>query len=227
MVLQPRWSRLRMLVSRVTGVHSYLFKYLVGFNEIQKLAMGIEKNIFELISEASASSGQLNIPPTTEAIRTRRCFLGYPESIGEMKMADIWGRFPNAAYEGAILATDLRVGRNPREISSTIPEIDTIDKLFKVQKPDKVKQFLSGNKTLVKMISSIYAKIRKEFPSENIILDAVSDSPLSREKDIVISVSTSLSVDEAIERLDRVEDVRWDKGSKDPYVDICVKLKYQ
>jgi hypothetical protein len=144
-----------------------------------------------------------------------------------MKMADIWGRFPNAAYEGAILATDLRVGRNPREISSTTSEIDTIDKLFKVRKPDKVKQFLSGNKTLVKMISSIYTKIRKEFPSENIILEAVSDSPLSREKDIVISVSTSLSVDEAIERLDRVEDVRWDKGSKDPYVDICVKLKYQ
>jgi hypothetical protein len=44
---------------------------------------------------------------------------------------------------------------------------------------------------------------------------------------VVVSVTTSLPVDEAIERLDKVEDVRWIKDSSDPYVNICVKLEYQ
>jgi hypothetical protein len=43
----------------------------------------------------------------------------------------------------------------------------------------------------------------------------------------VVSVTTSLPVDEAMERLDKVEDTRWNKDSTDPYVDICVKLEYQ
>jgi hypothetical protein len=107
------------------------------------------------------------------------------------------------------------------------PEIDMLKKIYAFREPDQVTQFLSGNKTLTGMISSIYAKIRREFPTGDIILEAVSDSPFSNEKDIVISVSTSLPVDDAIEHLDKVEDVRWDKDSIDPYVDICVKLEYQ
>jgi len=77
------------------------------------------------------------------------------------------------------------------------------------------------------MLSIIYSKIRKEFPSEKITLEVFSDSLLSSEKDVVVSVSTPLPVDEAIERLDKVEDTRWNKDSTDPYVDVCVKLEYQ
>jgi hypothetical protein len=106
-------------------------------------------------------------------------------------------------------------------------EIDRIKALYMIRDPDHVESFLSKNKTLIRVVFSIYTKIRKEFPSEDITLEAVSDSPLSNEKDIVISVSTSLPVDEAIERLDKVEDIPWDKDSRDPYVDICVKLEYQ
>jgi hypothetical protein len=106
-------------------------------------------------------------------------------------------------------------------------EIDRLKSLFIFREPDQIDPLLSKNRTLRGLISSTYTKIRKEFPSEDIILEAISDSPLSNEKDIVISVSTSLPVDEAIEHLDKVEDVRWNKDSEDPYVDICVKLEYQ
>lgn len=98
---------------------------------------------------------------------------------------------------------------------------------YEFREPDQVKSFLSGNNTLRRMLSAIHSKIRREFTSEKIILEVFSDSPRSSEKDVVVSVTTSLPVDEAIERLDRVEDVKWDKDSRDPYVDICVKLEYQ
>jgi len=98
---------------------------------------------------------------------------------------------------------------------------------YEFREPDQVKSFLNGNNTLRRMLSAIHSKIRREFTSEKIILEVFSDSPRSSEKDVVVSVTTSLPVDEAIERLDRVEDVKWDKDSRDPYVDICVKLEYQ
>lgn len=105
--------------------------------------------------------------------------------------------------------------------------IDGLNTLYVFRESDQVKQFLSGNYTLRKMLSAIYSKIRKEFPSEKITLEVFSDSPHSSEKDIVVSIATSLPVHKAIERLDKVEDVRWNKDSTDPYVDICVKLEYQ
>ena len=107
---------------------------------------------------------------------------------------------------------------------------DAVERLrgqYEFREPTKVKSFLIGNKTLRKMLLTIYSKIRKEFPSEKITLEVFSDSPRSSEKDMVVSVETSLPVDEAIEKLDKVEDVSWNKGSSDPYVNICVKLEYQ
>ncbi|MGB5099786.1 MAG: hypothetical protein WBN94_04215 [Methanothrix sp.] len=98
---------------------------------------------------------------------------------------------------------------------------------YEFREPVQVKSFLSGNNTLRRMLSTIHSKIRKEFPSEKITLEVVSDSSNYSEKDVVVSVTTSLPVDEAIERLDKVEDTRWNKDSTDPYVDICVKLEYQ
>ena len=123
------------------------------------------------------------------------------------------------------------IGQNAFLDNEVVPAIcDAVawlDRQYNFREPDEVKSFLSGNNTLRKMLSTIHSKIRKEFPSEKIILEVFSDSPRSSEKDIVVSVATSLPVDEAIERLDKVEDVRWDKDSKDPYVNICVKLEYQ
>lgn len=109
-------------------------------------------------------------------------------------------------------------------------DCDAIEQLrgqYKFREPTKVESFLVGNNTLRKMLFTIYSKIRKEFPSEKITLEVFSDSPRSSEKDMVVSVETSLPVDEAIEKLDKVEDVSWNKGSSDPYVNICVKLEYQ
>ncbi len=98
---------------------------------------------------------------------------------------------------------------------------------FEFREPVQLESFLSGNNTLRRMLSTIHSKIRKEFPSEKITLEVFSDSPRSSEKDIVVSVATSLPVHDAIERLDKVEKVRWNKDSKDPYVNICVELDYQ
>jgi hypothetical protein len=114
------------------------------------------------------------------------------------------------------------------EIDAVVSDAVTwLSRQYEIREPIQVKSFLSGNNTLRRMLSTIYSKIRKEFPSEKITLEVFSDSPHSSEKDIVVSVMTSLPVDDAIERLDKVEDVRWDQESKDPYVNICVRLDYQ
>lgn len=120
-----------------------------------------------------------------------------------------------------------RVCEMPQATQPCCPEIEKIKKSYGLREPELILPFLSKNKTLVTIISSFYENIRKEFPVESIILEAVSDFQLSTEKEIVISISTSLSVDEANECLDRVKYIKWDKKSKDPRVNICLKLEYQ
>lgn len=113
------------------------------------------------------------------------------------------------------------------EIDAVVRDaIASLGAQYEFREPIRVNSFLSGNNTLRRMLSTIYSKIRKEFPSEKITLEMFPDSPHTSEKDMVISVATSLPVDEAIDKLDRVEDVRWNKDSKDPYVNICVNLDY-
>jgi hypothetical protein len=53
---------------------------------------------------------------------------------------------------------------------------------YEFREPVQVKSFLSGNNTLRRMLSTIHSKIRKEFPSEKITLEVVSDSPNYSEK---------------------------------------------
>ena len=115
---------------------------------------------------------------------------------------------------------DIKIGKTVREA------IDGLRSLYTFRDPDLVGQLLSSNNTIRGMLPKIYSNIRKEFPSEKINLDVLSDLPYSNEMDLVVSVVTSLPVDEAVDRLDRVEDVRWNRDSRDPYVNICVNLEY-
>ncbi|RQW77059.1 MAG: hypothetical protein EHM14_15225 [Methanothrix sp.] len=191
-------------------------------------------NISNLIPEAKAVQLDLSVIKRTIARRGLNDSFE-TEFAKELNPLIAWGGFSTTSYTilqnltiaGMLSQYISEKETNPLKTIRPKTGIDALDGLYIFREPDRIRHFLSGNKTLLSLISSTYANIRKEFPIEKIFLEAVSDSPFSSEEDIVISISTSLPVDEAIDRLDKVDSVRWDKDSRDPYVDICVKLEYK
>jgi len=162
------------------------------------------------------------------AIQETYTLLGRQAQIGAILSEKVaLFRTLGTSYYWLIQSFNPRKVLNPSKKADDRSKIEILSSSYIFREPDEVYRLLSSNKTLITLVTSAYKKIREEFPSEKIFLEAVSDPPFSSEKDVVISVSTSLPVDKAIERLDKVDNVRWDKDSKDPYVDICVKLEYQ
>jgi len=68
------------------------------------------------------------------------------------------------------------------QLGESPSEIDRLNSLYTFQEPDQIRRILSGNKTVTGMVSSIYERIRKEFHSEKILLEAISDSPYLAKK---------------------------------------------
>jgi hypothetical protein len=189
----------------------------------------------------------INVGERFARVHTERNAIGESVSKQIVTGTPTLGRFRSKLTEPKIynnFQKDISSGTYSNPVVNAIPSVadaslnaeidavvlDAIASLgvqYEFREPIKVKSFLSSNNTLRRMLSTIYSKIRKEFPSEKITLEVFSDSQNYCEKDVVVSVTTPLPADEAIKRLDKVEDTRWSKDSPDPYVDICVKLEYQ
>ncbi len=58
-------------------------------------------------------------------------------------------------------------------------------------------------------------------------MDVHSSPAHTEEKEVLISVSTTMSPREAIARLDMVDDELWFEDSNEHYVNICLKLEYK
>jgi hypothetical protein len=105
--------------------------------------------------------------------------------------------------------------------------LDAINEMYSLRQPEIARSFLASNTLLLSNVSNTYQKIRQQFPSENIFLEVYSSPTYPDEREVLISVSTSISPKEAIERLDKVDSERWPDNSDEPYVNICLKLEYQ
>ena len=87
---------------------------------------------------------------------------------------------------------------------------------------DEIREFLRNNILLGPIVAEAYGKLQKLFPYSTIIMEVVQD-------ELVISIETTLSPEEAIEQLDRFDDEWWldIASSLDSFTKLCVRVEYQ
>jgi hypothetical protein len=75
--------------------------------------------------------------------------------------------------------------------------------------PATVSNFLQEHRVLVSLLNEAYQEIRKHFASEDLKLELVSDREIAEDRQLFVYILTSLSVTDALKKLDRFDEQWW------------------
>jgi hypothetical protein len=75
--------------------------------------------------------------------------------------------------------------------------------------PSSVGSFIQEHKELVSLLTEAFKELRKYFPTEDFKLQLVSDPEIAGEQQLFVYISTSLSVTDALKKLDKFDEKWW------------------
>lgn len=92
--------------------------------------------------------------------------------------------------------------------------------LYTMRNPANIKEFLKNNKYLIPLISEAYYKLQMFFPPSTIFMEVLQN-------EMVISVGTSLSANEAKNKLDEFDDRWWLNECIRSNAKLCITVEFQ
>jgi len=106
-------------------------------------------------------------------------------------------------------------------------DLTSLSQNYTFRRSSEVLEFLSDNVSLMPLIEEAYRKIREYFPEEKLILEVVADPEVDNEKELMIFIHTTLNPDEALERLDMLDENWWLDASLEAGEKLCVHMEFQ
>lgn len=99
--------------------------------------------------------------------------------------------------------------------------------VYTLRRPNDVYDFLKKEPSAIGLISEAYERIRDHFPLNEIFMEVLTDPGSPMEKELLISISTSLPPIDAIRKLDAFDDGWWLGASSGSPADISIKVEYR
>lgn len=99
--------------------------------------------------------------------------------------------------------------------------------VYTLRRPNDVYDFLKKKPSVMDLISEAYERIQDYFPQGEIFMEVLADPGSPMEKELLISISTSLPPIDAIRKLDAFDDNWWLGASSSSPADICIKVEYR
>ena len=141
--------------------------------------------------------------------------LGLVENARQLKQI-IHRRFQWASNITETTASDLVI-TGDKDLNSIIAMYNSI---YKLRKPDEIRVFLEDNDFLNPIIIGAYEKLQKYFPKSPIFMEI-------DQGELVISVGTSLSPEEADERLNNFDEEWWIEEFINSKSRLCITVEFQ
>ncbi len=95
---------------------------------------------------------------------------------------------------------------------------------YNIRSP-KVLDFLKEHETLVSfLIEDAYSKIREYFPTEELVLDVLTD-PETNEKILIAFIRTDLSPEDALSKLEKLDEDWW-LSAASRVEKLCIHLEF-
>jgi hypothetical protein len=94
------------------------------------------------------------------------------------------------------------------------------ESMYHLRKPSKIRVFLEDNEFLDPIITEAYGKLQKHFPSSAIFMEVVQN-------ELVISIGTTLSPEDADEKLDSFDEEWWIDASARSNARLCITVEFQ
>jgi class 3 adenylate cyclase len=105
--------------------------------------------------------------------------------------------------------------------------IEELAEGYRFRRPDEVYAFLGEEPSALALASKAHGVIREHFAEDEIFMEVFADPNSPEEKELLISISTSLTPEEAIRRLDAFDENWWLSASASSAADICIKVEYR
>ena len=97
---------------------------------------------------------------------------------------------------------------------------------YSLRNPLEVYSFLSKNPALMPLLVRGAECIREYFPHAELILEFMADPEVPGAEQLLILIQTDFSVDEALDRLDLVDEDWWFGASHQAYGKLCVDVEF-
>lgn len=94
-------------------------------------------------------------------------------------------------------------------VQSDLAGIEEVGRLYVLQDRAQVREFLGGHPFLVPILLAARSEIAIDFPATPVVLRVVADPDTTDDSYLVVAVTTTLSADEALDRLDRFGERWW------------------
>jgi hypothetical protein len=123
-----------------------------------------------------------------------------------------------------------KISKNLSEFSgakSVERKIKMLGESYSFRRPEDVYALLHEDASLVDITHEAYIKIRKYFASDDLFMEAFSDPNAPNSKELLISIATDLSPDEAIKNLDAFDEDWWLNASMNYDSNLCIKVEYK
>ncbi len=98
---------------------------------------------------------------------------------------------------------------------------------YTFRRPEDVYDFLKKEPSAIALISEAHGRIREHFPQGEIFMEVLRDPGSPIERELLISISTSLPPSDAVRKLDAFDDSWWLGASSTSPADICIKVEYR
>jgi hypothetical protein len=98
---------------------------------------------------------------------------------------------------------------------------------YTLRRPDDVYDFLKKEPSAIALVSEAHGRIREHFPKGEIFMEVLRDPGSPIERELLISISTSLPPSDAVRKLDAFDDSWWLGASSSSPADICIKVEYR
>ena len=112
-------------------------------------------------------------------------------------------------------------------INNLNKDLRAATEVYTLRRPNDVYDFLKKEPSAIAQILETYEKIQEYFPQDEIFMEVLADPGSPIEKELLISISTSLPPIDAIRRLDAFDDSWWLGASCSSPADICIKVGYR
>ena len=101
-----------------------------------------------------------------------------------------------------------------------------LSEIYVFRRSPEVKEFLTDNIYLISLVVDAYEKIGEYFPQATLILEVVSD-PEDNTRELVIFIHTDLPPDDALNRLEQLDENWWLKASLDAGGKLCIHIEFK
>lgn len=140
---------------------------------------------------------------------------------------------------GAASTESLEVMRQWDESGASVTrasgvQLDLIERLYSLTNRGRVLRFLDEHAFLVPVLFEAFARILERFPLSRLFLEVVVDPEIAQADDakvdgeqLILAIATSLEVEEAMNRLERLDNDWWLEVLPHTQGRLCVNLEFR